>query len=209
MQRLLLGGLFGPLLFALVVVGSALMRHDYNHITQFISELGATNTPNAALMNYLGFVFAGVLILLFGVALRQVLPHHWTMRAASIFVILFGAGIATSGIISCDAGCPQGEGTPQNIVHNIIGPLTFLSLIIAAAVFGFGARNLAPWRSLWRYSMFTALMGFTFLATLAGSLDPHDPTGLWQRLLLITLFLWCAVIAVHAFRFSQSPVRKS
>lgn len=205
MQRLLLGGLFGPMLFALVVVGSALMRQEYSHMMQFVSELGATNTPNAALMNYLGFALGGLLILLFGVGLQQILPQHWTMRSASIFVILFGLGIAVSGIISCDAGCPQGEGTIQNIIHNLIGPITLLCLIIAATIFGFGARNFAPWRSLWRYSMFTALMGFTFFAMLARSLEPNDPTGLWQRLLLAILFLWCAVLAVRAFRFSQSP----
>jgi hypothetical protein len=39
-----------------------------------------------------------------------------------------------------------------------------------------------------------------FLIALANSLDSRTQTGLWQRLLVGTLFLWCAVVGVRAFR---------
>jgi hypothetical membrane protein len=49
-----LGGVAGPILFSVVVVVSAALRVDYSHIADFISELGATGTPHADLMNYAG-----------------------------------------------------------------------------------------------------------------------------------------------------------
>ena len=41
-------------LFGAVVVLCAAARPDYSHIDQFISELGATGSSRASLMNYAG-----------------------------------------------------------------------------------------------------------------------------------------------------------
>jgi hypothetical protein len=40
---------------------------------------------------------------------------------------------------------------------------------------------------------------------LANSLESRALTGLWQRLMLISLFLWCAVIGLEAYRGPASP----
>jgi hypothetical protein len=51
MQLLTLGGVAGPILFSAVVIVSAVLRSDYSHSVNFISEVGAAGTPYAALMN--------------------------------------------------------------------------------------------------------------------------------------------------------------
>ncbi len=53
---LALGGITGPILFTLVTIISASLRSDYSHVSQYISELGATGTTNAHLMNFAGFI---------------------------------------------------------------------------------------------------------------------------------------------------------
>jgi hypothetical membrane protein len=97
---LALGGVAGPVVFALVTVVSAALRPGYSHVTNMISELGATGTPYAVLMNYAGFVPAGLMLAALGVALAGVLPRHRLALAGAVLVTLFGAGVASSGVLS-------------------------------------------------------------------------------------------------------------
>jgi len=203
MRMLSLGGALGPLVFAAAVLVAAALRPDYSHVTHFISELGATGTTNAALLNYAGFVPGGLLLAAFGVALAGALPKRRLTLAAAALVTLFGCGVAASGFISCDTGCPQAGGSIENAIHNAIAPIAFLSLIAGAATLGLCFRRLPEWRAFSLYSLLTSAFALCFLAALASSLDNRELTGLWQRLLLATLFLWCAVIGVRAFQLSR------
>ena len=62
LKILTLGGLMGPILFTITILVSAYLRTDYSHMHNFVSELGATNTPNEQLMNFAGFIISGLLI---------------------------------------------------------------------------------------------------------------------------------------------------
>ena len=201
MRLLTLGGVAGPILFSAVVIVSAALRENYSHIANFISELGATGTPYAGLMNYAGFLPGGLMLSAFGIALAKALPRRRAAILAALLVTLFGAGVAVSGISSCDPGCPQTGGSFENLVHNRIAPVSFLCLIAAAGILGFLFRSDAAWRSFSVYSLVSSLVGLCLLIALASSLDTRELTGLWQRLLLVVLFLWCAVIGLRAFRY--------
>jgi hypothetical protein len=200
MRKLALGGVAGPLLFVIVVIVAAAMRDDYSHVTNFISELGATGTPNAALMNYAGFIPTGLLLAGFGVSLSAVLPRSRRAIAVSALVTFFAMGIVAAALFSCDAGCPQGTGSLENIVHDRIAPPTFLALIVGIAIFGLLVRELPSWRHLAAYSLLTSGLGLIFLIALASSLETRNLTGLWQRLMLAVLFLWCARVGWTAVR---------
>ena len=87
------------------------LRPDYSHTTSFISELGASGMPHAPIMNYLGFVPAGLLLAAFGISLMSITSRHVLAVAGSALVVLFGLGVAASGISSCDPGCPVSGGS--------------------------------------------------------------------------------------------------
>lgn len=201
MRILTLGGIAGPILFSAIVLISAALQSNYSHINNFISELGATGTMYAGLMNYAGFVPGGLMIAAFGVALAKALPRQRLMLLAAMLVTLFGLGVAASGVISCDPGCPQTGGSVENLVHNRIAPVAFLCLIVGAGILGIEFRSLPVWRPLSVYSLVSSALALCFLAGLASSLDTRALTGLWQRLLLATLLLWCAVVGLRAFRY--------
>jgi hypothetical membrane protein len=194
MRVLALGGIAGPILFSIIAVVSAALRPDYSHISNFISELGANGTSRAALMNYAGFIPAGLMLVAFGIALAATLPRDNLRIVVSILVALFGAGIVADGIIACDPGCPQAGGSLENLVHNLIAPIAFLCAIIAAAIVGVRYRSVSEWRNLSRYSLATSVVALCFLISLAASVESRLLTGLWQRLLLATLFSWLIVI---------------
>lgn len=204
MRILSLGGIAGPIVFAVVVLFAAALRPDYNHVANFISELGATGTANAALMNYAGFVPAGLMLAAFGVALASALPKHRLTVAGAALIALFGCGVAVSGFIACDAGCPQTGGSIENLAHNSIAPIAFLCLILGAGILGIHFRRLSAWRGLSAYSLITSALALCFVIALASSLDTRALTGLWQRLLLGVSFLWCAVIGLRAFHYPKA-----
>jgi hypothetical protein len=201
-----LGGIAAPVLFTVVSLVSAALRPGYSHLTSFISELGADGTPYARLMNYAGFVPAGLMFVALGIGLASALPRRRLVTVASVLVIVFGCGVTASGVISCDPGCPQAGGSVENLVHDRLGPASFLCLIVATALLGIASRRLPGWSHLSVYSLLTSAIALCFLVALASSLDTRTLTGLWQRLLLATLFQWCGVVGLHAFRSRRKDV---
>ena len=200
MRWLSLGGLLGPLLFATLVAVLGALRPGYSHVAQFISELGASGTQYAAGMNYAGFVPAGLLLAALGVSLFRALRRSALAIAGAALVTLFGVLIASSGIVSCDPGCPQGSGSAENTVHNSIAPVLFIALIVAPALLGQYFRGVPALRALSLYSFLTSVAALVFFAAMVHSLETRELTGLWQRLLLATQFAWCAVVGVRTFR---------
>lgn len=207
MRWLSLGGVLGPVLFFAVVAALGALRPGYSHVAHFISELGASGTQYAAVMNYAGFVPAGLLLAAFGVSLFRSLPRRALALAGAALVTLFGVLIAASGIASCDPGCPQGSGSAENALHNTIAPVLFIALIVATALLGEHFRGVPALRALSLYSFATSLAALVLFVAMVQSLEARELTGLWQRLLLAALFAWCAVLGVYAFSKSASRGR--
>jgi hypothetical protein len=103
-------------------------------------------------------------------------------------------------VISCDPGCPQRGGSTESLIHDRMAPVIFLAVISGAAMLGTRFRSLPAWRSLSVYSLVSSALGLAFLAALVSSLETRALSGLWQRLMLATLFLWCAVVGLRASR---------
>jgi hypothetical membrane protein len=196
-----LGGIAGPVIFAAVTVVVGTLRPGYSHATDVISELGATGTPYAALMNYVGFVPAGLMIAAFGVALSRAVPRgHLSILAAGL-VAVFGCGMAASGVFSCDAGCPHGEGSLENGIHMVIAPPIFACFIVGVAILGNRFRSMPPpLGPLATYSLATSALALSFMIALVLSLESRTLSGIWQRLMIASLFVWCAVVSVFIRR---------
>jgi hypothetical membrane protein len=200
MRLLGLAGVAGPVVFFCAVTVAAALQPDYSHVSSFISELGASGLPRASVLNYGGFFGAGLLFALFGAGLAVTPPRRPLVLLGGALVTAFGVGVIASGALSCDPGCPQSGGSFANQLHNRIGPVAFISLIIATGIFGLVFRQVPQWRRFATYSLLTTACSMVFMAALVGSLDTRALTGLWQRLLLTTLFLWCMVVGTATYR---------
>jgi len=201
MRWFALSGPAGPVLFAAVVVICAAMRPGYSHVDQFISELGASGTPNALVMNAAGFLPTGTLIVVFGLSLVALLPGRPVFRVSGVLVGLFGLGLLTAGLVPCAPGCPQ---DPPSL-HDGISVAGFISALVGIGACAYGFRSTPRWQRLWFYSAVSSGIGLCILVALASSLDSRSLTGLWQRLLAGTLFLWCAVVGIKVFRNGSPP----
>jgi hypothetical membrane protein len=180
-----------------VTILAGTLRPDYNHLDQFISELGATGTPYAGLMNYGGFLPTGIAFLAFAVSIRSLTPQTRTTSLAAFLLLVFAMGSITAGLAPCDVGCPQGTGSLSNMIHDNASPLAFLALIVAVATLGMYFRRVPEWRTLWLYSIGTSLASLALMIALIASLETRALTGLWQRLLLVILFVWSTKVSIR------------
>lgn len=198
-----LGGVVGPILFIVMTSYFGSIRLGYNHMHQFISELGATGTANAQLMNFAGFIPSGILIAVFGISLLMVLKKQKYAAIGSASIIFFGLGILVDGFFSCDAGCPE-AGSMENMIHNAVAPIAFLAAIVGTGLLGFSFKRTPAFYSLWKYSIFTCFISFVSLLALLASLESRMFTGLWQRLLLLSIFLWCGIVGLRIFKLGNN-----
>jgi hypothetical membrane protein len=197
---LALGGVVGPILFASVVIVCAALRPEYSHSTQFISELGETEGLHASLMNFLGFLPSGILLAAFGTSLAYLLPRTFVSIAAGLLIAVYGLGIAGAGLYSCDAGCPTQNLSSEAAMHRAVSVTSFVAGILGIALWAYCFRSLAAWRSLWHYSAISSAVALILLLVLDASEPSRFLTGVWQRLSIVTLDLWCAVVGLRVFR---------
>lgn len=201
---LALGGVTAPLLFAAVVVVAGRIRPGYSHRAQFISELGATGTPMAGLMNYVGFIPTGVMLLAFAASTRRLAPGDVRASAGTLLLCLFAGAVGVAGVVRCDVGCPVATGSWPNLLHGLGSAVAFSCAIVALELFGRALRDRAGWERWGRYSAIAARVALLTALPLTLSLISREWTGLWQRLLLASLFIWFFATGWRLFRRSRS-----
>lgn len=195
------GGVLGPIVFvALVIVGGAI-TDGYSHVTQKISELGATGAQHALLQN-LNFALLGISVVGFAWALGRTLGRPLSGPALIGF---FGVVVFVHSFLSCDAGC-NGE-TTAGLLHNVTGLMGFVAAIAGMIVLARRWANDPDWRSLvtfTRSAVAVAIAGLaSFVATQA--LDIQTFAGVAQRTFAGALLLWITVTSAHLVRATTGP----
>jgi hypothetical membrane protein len=196
-----LGGVLGPALFTAVVILCGARRPGYSHVAQLISELGASGTTHTTLMNVGGFIPAGVLMAGFGIATGRLLKGGTRAAIASGLLTLFGVGVMVAGVYSCDLGCPQPPRSTAGIIHDRVSVAAFLAGIVGIGLWALEFRRLTSFSDLWLYGAISSIVALGLFVALAVSLETRVITGLLQRLLLGTLFLWCGIVALRLARY--------
>jgi FtsH-binding integral membrane protein len=114
--------------------------------------------------------------------------------------------MVASGVFSCDPGCPQNGGSLEHLIHDGIAPIMFLCLILGVAILGIYFRRVPTWGHLATYSLLTSAFALLFMVALVSSLETRTLSGLWQRLMIAVLFLWCAVVSLRAYQSPAAPL---
>jgi len=190
-------------LIAMVVAGGAAWD-GYDHVSQYISELGATGAPHGWQVSWLGFLPIGVLICAFAFFAYLAAPRSALSAIGFVGVFLFAIGYAGSAFFPCDFGCRPDNPSFSQVMHELVGlagyllaPLTLLLLALAA------------WR--WPGARWLALLGFVSaagaLVGLGGVMDAHSPTvGLYQRVLEANMLIW--VVACGLYLGLRAPISR-
>jgi hypothetical membrane protein len=200
-----LTGVLGPACFLLAVTVCGMLRPAYSHATQMISELGETGGQYSALMNYGGFIPTGLLVIAFAVVLFRSYPRSRSSAIGSVLVGAFGGGVLAAGVFSCDMGCPPQPGSLEGELHNFVSLIAFAGGIGGTFAWARHFRTVAARPGLAQYSTWSGVIAVWFLVATFVSIQSRAWTGVWQRIFLGVLFLWCVVVAIRTARPPRSP----
>jgi hypothetical membrane protein len=210
-RKLLWTGVAGPALFTVTWLIEGALRPGYDPIRSWISELALSDRGWIQLAS---FLISGALIAVFGRGLRAAITEGRSARWGPRAVIAAGAALFAAGVFVIDPGTyhPPGAAgmTWHGILHNIAGPIVFISLAAAAAIY---SRRFTRW-----YGLTTAALVIAFWVA-AGVLNDLDHAGVWspapagllERLSVLTGFAYVAYLAYRASTASSlhpSPMKK-
>lgn len=194
----LLCGLVAPVLWAAVIILAGELRPGFDHVSQYISELGERGSSTGTLMRFGGFVASGVLIVGYAAAFHATLARLGDRprltRLVAVLIAVDGIGRIGAGIFSCEPGCAAPEVLSQRL-HSLSATCAFLALAAAALLGTLLFRRDTGLRPLGAYSLVSGSAGLIFLVLMLESEATHAHTGLYERLASGVLTLWVFVTA--------------
>lgn len=196
----LVGGI-GPLAYIGLVTVLGLLWSGYDPIHQTQSELGAVDAPNALVMNVLGFMGLGVVILAFAGAYLAILRGAPWRLLAGVGLLVAGAGMIVVGFFPCDPGCVDVTRTGE--LHGTFSMPGAIGLPAAAMLSAPAFRQDGRLGSRWQLTSFVigalALASGPLIAT--ETLPGYE--GLVQRLAMWAPLLWMSAVSFRLARLSD------
>jgi hypothetical membrane protein len=199
MRAGLLCGILAPLLWAAVIVIAGELRPGFDHVAQYISELGERGSSNAAFMRYAGFVASGALHVAYAAAfyaaLRRLSERRFLVLLVAALIALNGLGRIGAGLFACEPGCLAPAVTEQRL-HSLAATIAFLAIAAAALLGGLLFRDTRGLRGLAPYSVATGIAGLLFMGLMMSAGDVGR-VGLHERLASGVLSLWVLMTALR------------
>lgn len=189
-----ISAVFGSFVVAALTIVGAIATPGYSHVSQFISELGATGAPHEYAVRFAGFLPAGVALLVFCLAAYHCLPRSRSVNRGLIGIALFSFGYVVAVFFPCDAGCRPSEPSISQLIHNVaailgyvLAPFTLLTLALSSRHWP-GARRMS--------TIGFVAAGFATVGLL--TLFPASPfVGLSQRALETSVLGWVVACGIY------------
>lgn len=197
-QRMLaICGIVGPILYTIVLIIIGLLRPGYNHLTQPMSELGEVGGPNAIIMNTVGFMLLGVLIIAFAFGLHRGINEGSKIGPA--LIAMSGAGWIAVGLFHVEPNSMDVSLT--GMLHVSGAMIVGLGFSIAPFAIARRSRKDYRWASYRPYSLATGMLT-TILGLIFIFVRIEGWIGALQRIAVGVPLLWIEVIAIRLLRLS-------
>ncbi len=191
-------GVVAPVIMCIVVVWGDFVQPGHTWVTSYISELGAPGTEGARITNP-GFLAAGLLGVLFSLAVARGLPHG---AASGVALAAAWASTVGTSLITCSAGCPvpftTPRATPSDFGHMVFSVIEVAGLAAAPAL---AAIRGEPGTALRRWCGLAGVVAVA-LAVAAGvwALFELPAGGAVQRSFYVATYAWTVATAIWLLR---------
>ena len=197
-------GIIAPIIFIIILIIASLLRPDYSHLTNFVSELGAVGAPYAIIQR-INFVLTGILIVAFTFGLHRGIGDGKGSIIGPLLVAIFGLSAVMSGIFSTDTIQP---GSFSDIMHSMSSAIGSVAAIIAFFTISERLEKDILWKPYRSFSIVIAIVAIIGSVVGVGILGAIGIPGLGQRLFLAVLFLWIEVMAIRLFQISSISLKE-
>lgn len=180
--------------FLVTLTWGGIEYENYSHVSQFISELGATGSSTGTFVNYFGFIPTQLFILLFVLISATIIPRTKLNILGMILIAVYTLSLGVAAIFPCDFECrPQVPTTSHNI-HILSTLPAYLGGAFAMFAISIGLEHWAPSKFLKNLGI---VLGCTILLCFI-SIDPNSSfVGLIQRILEASIFVWLILLGRH------------
>lgn len=198
-------GLAAPVVYATAVMTASFKYPGYDHLTNFISELGASGSPSAGIMNFAGFLPYGLLVVAFTLAIHRGIRPDVGGWLGPAILALYGLAYVGVALAPCDPGCQSATPSLHHRLHFLLSDFISLTAILGPYTLYSRMRKDPAWQSL--APMTLVLPGVAWiLAELSGV---GLSGALRQRLWLLLLFLWIELVGLRLVTLSGYSMRSS
>jgi hypothetical membrane protein len=202
-------GILAPVLWAAAIILCGSLRPGYNHLTQYISELGERGSSTELLMRYAGFVPTGLMHMIFAASLYSAFRGYRLSSLAASLLALNGLGRIVAGLFPCEAGCAGPRVLLSQKLHSLSAAVGFMALIGAAILWGILLKRHKTLKGMSLYSIVAGLLGLVFLLLMSRSAELRQGTGLYERLSSGVLSLWVLMFAALLWQSNSSGARRA
>lgn len=192
-------GILGVIFFVAPAILGGLQFDEYSHIKQFISESYAIGTPYGNQLRFFGYIPSGIMIALFAFIAPGFLPRARGVKIGFwLFAVFYGFGTIFVGLFPCDEGCNREFIDPSvsQIIHNLVGGLTYLVVPILVLAIGIMARSRPDSRSYATTTIVCGVIALIFAWLMIG-VPNGSYIGLYQRLVEGSILFWVFKTAMY------------
>jgi hypothetical protein len=183
----------GVAYFAGIIVVLHFLRPDLNPIGQPASQYALG--PYGFLMSSAFFSMAVAAFALV-IGLYQGTSQPARSRLGLVLLALWGVGVSLAMLFPMDP-----DGAPATLggtIHNVTGPLAFLSVTAGTLILSQRFKKDENWRPIYRAALVLSIILLpAFLLTFLSFVTQAGFTGLAQRIFLAALVAWMALTAAH------------
>lgn len=199
-------GIFGVGLFIITSIVGGFLIKDYNMFSQLISETYAIDTEYGLFLRTFGHIPSGILITLFCLLGSTYFQVSKLVKIGFFGIAIF-YGVATIivGVFPCDSGCNKEFVNPSNsqIIHNLIGMLTYIFVPICMFLIGIGLRKSSNYNT---FSLQSIICGITSVLVVFLLVSNPNSTyiGLYQRMVESVFIVWIIFCAITIKNYNNA-----
>ena len=197
-------GIIGPILFTFVILALGYLQEDYNHIEQYISELGAIDAPNAIIMNIAGFALLGLFIIIFALGFNKLiyLNNSSIIGKIGIMLIIFsGVAFIMVGLFPCDPMCVNLS--TVGIIHGRSAFIALYAPVFAPFFIFYHLIKVNILRNLAIFSLVTGIMSLLFSSIYNFNIF-ENLTGVLQRAAFGIPLSWIELMSLRLITINNN-----
>lgn len=178
---------------AMLVIGGANFP-GYDHVSQFISELGATGAPHSFEVSWYGFAPIGVLMIVFAVCAWLAAPRSILFVLGLLGIVVYAVGYVGTAAYPCDYGCRPENPTPTHEMHLLFGLGSYLFVPLFLVFLALAVRKWPKAGWLFALGVIGAIASLGGLVTF----DPESPfVGFSQRVIEASVIGWIVACGLY------------
>ncbi|WP_290619673.1 MULTISPECIES: DUF998 domain-containing protein [unclassified Arsukibacterium] len=179
--------------FLTTIILAGAYEPDYQHMSQYISELGATGAANGQWVNLGGFIPASVLLVFFVVMAISHSSGQKKQLLGLMGIAVYAVTLGIAALYPCDSGCRPQNPSVSQLIHNLSAMSGYLSAVAAVFLLASYVKQ--------HGSKILSIVGYIFGAVASIMfflLNPEFPLlGLAQRVFELSIYLWILLYSLH------------